>query len=67
MVEWKELVGKRILFRYFTGHKIYEARVVKVSPSGGFVKLRIFDDVAVREVWEPSTSIEVLEVLEEGE
>jgi len=67
VVEWKKLVGKRILFKYFTGQMIYEARVVEVSPSGNFVKLRIFDGIVEREEWNHRDKIELLEVLEEEE
>jgi len=65
VVELKKLGGKRILFKYFTGQMIYEARVVEVSPSGEFVKLRIFNGIAEREVWNHRGKIELLEVWEE--
>ena len=39
MVNWKELVGKRILFRKIHDSKIIEGKVVKVSPSGKYVNI----------------------------
>ncbi len=59
-VNWKDLIGRRILFCLHTNPKIMEAKVVEVSPSGRYVALR-YDYV---KHWHPTTEIELLEVLE---
>ena len=40
MTDWKSLVGKRVLIRPFLYSFVFEAKVMEVSPSGRFVKLR---------------------------
>jgi len=61
MTEWKELVGKRVLIRNYSTWKIIEAKVVEVSPSGKFVKLKYPDDTTE---WKSTDSIYLEEVLD---
>jgi len=61
MTDWKSLVGKRVLIRPFLCTQVFEAKVIEVSPSGKFVKLRYCSG---EEQWKDAELIDVEEVLE---
>ena len=61
MTDWKSLVGKRVLIRPFLCTQVFEAKVIEVSPSGRFVKLRYCSG---EEHWRDVESIILEEVLE---
>ena len=61
MTDWKSFVGKRVLIRPFLCTQVFEAKVVEVSPSGKFVKLRYCSG---EEHWKDTELIDVEEVLE---
>ena len=58
-MDWRELVGKRVLVRFNLSGRIVEAKVVEVSPSGRFVALR-YD---YGKHWHSAYELTVLEVL----
>ena len=60
MTDWKSLVGKRVLIRPFLCTHVFEAKVIEMSPSGRFIKLRYCSG---RESWENTESIVLEEVL----
>ena len=67
--DWKELVGKRVLYQsryqYFS---VSEAKVLEVSPSGEYVKLEIVrNDGSKYVTWEDTVNARVVEVLEGGD
>ena len=66
---WKDLIGKRILFQsryqYFS---VSEAKVLEVSPSGEYVKLEIVRSNGTKYAeWEDAVNTRLIEVLEGGE
>ena len=64
-INWKELVGKRILYQsryqYFS---ISEATVLEISPSGEYIKLEVVrsDDSTYTE-WVDKYEIKLIEVI----
>ena len=67
-VNWKSLVGSRVLVKPTCGYKSYQSKVtevyvVEVSPSGKRVRLR-YPSGAER--WELSTYYQVVETLGSG-
>ena len=66
---WKELIGKRILYqKRFHVYEASEATVLELSPSGEYVKLKIVrsDGTTIID-WKDIHDIKLLEVLEGGE
>ena len=64
-VEWKKLVGKRVLVSYrilWRYPKIFEVKVLEVSPSGKFVKLEHCDDGMTE--WRSVGTICLVEILD---
>jgi hypothetical protein len=60
LVDWKELIGKRILVKKYGMPAIYEEKVEEVSPSGKYVKLG-------NGKWYSIGVIDLVEVLEDEE
>ena len=62
-INWKELVGKRVLVRYWVDRGACEIKVLELSPSAEWVKVK---GMGVPR-WERTENITVVEVLEQAE
>lgn len=60
-MDWKELVGKRVLIKCIFVGDIEEVEVVEVSPSGRYVKIR--DPYGWSSRWIDAENYLMLEVL----
>ena len=61
---WDKTEGRRVLI--VNGNKIREARILELSPSGKYAKIRYLDDMITVDMWVRCEDCELLEFLDEG-